>query len=114
MALSVPSGLPPAYHPCEGDGPVCTYCELPRDRHMSQEANMDTQCDQTRWSPCHATSRWVAARNTPDGTTLYLGEYCERHAVALTTDRSVSLRPTASYADVVSSRERERLLRAGR
>jgi len=34
IALPVPKGLPPVYHPFEGSGAVCAYCELPRKVHV--------------------------------------------------------------------------------
>lgn len=34
VPLPTPKGLPPAYHPFEGDGKVCAYCQMPRRVHL--------------------------------------------------------------------------------
>lgn len=37
----VPKGLPPAYHPFDGDGKRCAYCELSRESHRTEESESE-------------------------------------------------------------------------
>jgi hypothetical protein len=72
--MPTPEGLPPAYHPFDGDGADCAVdCGLPRESHLPGRRRpmirMDTYT-RARWHTVAPETRALIEAAIPEGWTL--------------------------------------------